>query len=163
MTRVVQGFADCAGAWQAVLGGPQPLADAAWLCWILFWRLTLRGAKHAMPLPALVRIVRRTAGGPLDQARAGLRQRLVSEWFARRSPMLPGNCLERSLLVHATWARAIGSTRLMVGFRSAGRTTHGHTWVTSEGELLLERADEIAGFEPACIFDAYGARLTSTP
>lgn len=152
---------DALNAWGSVLRGPHPLADARWLCWMLFWRATLRIAKHAIPLPALVRIVRRTAGGPLDPERCRLRRRLVAEWFVRKSPMLPGNCLERSLLVHATWARAIDSTHLVIGFRSAGPRTDGHTWVTSGGELLLEPRDAIAGFEPACVFDAQGSRVTS--
>lgn len=151
-------FADVRTAAQTILAGRYPVADARWLCWLVGWRVTLALAKRGLSLPVLVKLVRTTAGGPLERDQVDLYGRLVRGWFADQSLLLPGNCLERSLLVYATWARASASTKLVVGFRKQGQDTHGHTWVTSDGNVLLETSRDVAGFEPAFVFDAGGTR-----
>jgi hypothetical protein len=158
-SRVGRGARDAAQALAAAARGPQPASDLRWLCWTLGWRVVLVAAKHVVPLPALVKSVRWTAGGPIAEGHAAWRRAALTRWHAEASPLLPGNCLERSLLVHATWARVADSTHLVVGFRRAGTGMHGHTWVTSAGQLLLEPRSAIEGFQPACVFDADGVVL----
>jgi hypothetical protein len=157
--RLVALFRDVRHAVSAARGGRDPGRDLAWIAWLVLWRVCLRALKHVVPLPVLVRAVCRTAA----PARGGgaLRRQLMSEWFARRSVMLPGNCLERSLLVHATWASASAPTRLVFGFRRRGGSTQGHSWVMSDGALLLEAPGAIEGFQPACSFDPTGARAAA--
>ena len=154
-------LADVNTAWHAVLAGPHPVADTRWLCWVVGWRVTLGIAKRVVSLPTLVRLVRVTAGGPVAREHADLHGGLIRKWFANQSRLLPGNCLERSLLVYATSARSSASTELVVGFRKAGQDTQGHTWVTSEGNVLLEAPSDVAGFEPAFVFDAGGTRTSA--
>jgi hypothetical protein len=159
--RHVRAFADVRAAWRAVLAGPHPVADAKWLCWLLWWRVTLGVAKRTISLPVLVKLVRSTAGSSVDHEQADMHRRMMRQWFADQSLVLPGNCLERSLLVYATWAPSSASTELVVGFRKAGRDTQGHTWVNSDGHVLLEASSDVAGFEPAFVFDAGGTRTTA--
>jgi hypothetical protein len=154
-------FSDVHAAWRAVVAGPHPVADTRWLCWLVGWRVTLGAAKRVVALPVLVTMVRSTAGGSVTPRHAELHNHLLREWFADGSRLLPGNCLERSLLVYATSARASASTELVVGFRKAGQDTQGHTWVTNEGKVLLEASHDIAGFEPAFVFDAAGTRVSA--
>jgi len=162
ISTALRALADGQKAWRTLAAGPRPVADARWLCWMVAWRVTLGAAKVAISLPVLVRLVRVTAGGALEHQRSVLRCRLLREWYTQQSPLLPGNCLERSLLVHATWARTSASTQLVVGFRKTGHDTQGHTWVTSSGEVLLESPKDVAGFEPACVFDASGTRIAAS-
>ena len=154
-------IADLARAFRAVAASPHALADLQWLCWALFWRVSLRPAKRTFALPRLVRLVGRSAGALRGTGMGSARTTLVRDWFDRRSPLLPGNCLERSLVVHGTWASARLPSELHVGFRRAGRQTQGHTWVVAEGAVLLEARDEVARFESACVLDDCGLRVTS--
>jgi hypothetical protein len=154
-------LSDVRAAWRAVLAGPHPVADTRWLCWLVGWRVTLGVAKRVVALPVLVTLVRSTAGGTVAPRHSDLHNQLLQGWFAGGSRLLPGNCLERSLLVYATSARASASTELVVGFRKAGQDTQGHTWVTNEGNVLLEASNDIAGFEPAFVFDAAGTCVSA--
>lgn len=159
LARAASGLRDAAVASLAAARGPQPAGDLWWLCWMFAWRVALRPAKYAVRLPLLVRLVRLTAGGTVTDQRGAWRRLMLSRWHRSGSALLPANCLERSLLVHGTWARVSSSTHLVVGFRRAGEQTHGHTWVTEAGEVLLESPAAIEGFQPACIFDADGTSL----
>lgn len=157
LARAASGLRDAGVACLAAATGAHPAGDLWWLCWMLAWRAALRPAKFVVPLPLLVRLVRQTAGGPLPGERGAWRRQMLSLWHRSGSALVPANCLERSLLVHGTWARASSSTQLVVGFRRAGEQTHGHTWVTDAGEVLLESPAAVEGFQPACRFDAAGA------
>jgi hypothetical protein len=162
--RFSRGLEDLGRAVGAIRKGPQPLSDAQWLLWLLAWRVSLGMAKRAVSLPRLVRAVRVTAGDSPRRAAEEIRTDLVGEWYRSESPLLPGNCLERSLLVHATWASVQRPTQLQVGFRRDRATTQGHTWVTSNGAPVLEPADAVRGFEVACAFDDTGTRhVAHTP
>ena len=160
MSRARRAIADLSRACRAAAAGPHALADLQWLCWALCWRVSLRPAKRTLALPRLVRLVGGSAGALRRAGPGSIRTALVRGWFDRRSPLLPGNCLERSLIVHGTWASARMPSELHVGFRRAGRQTQGHTWVVAEGAVLLEARDEIARFESACVFDDGGLRVT---
>jgi hypothetical protein len=140
-------------------GSPR-LAHAWYVLWLSGWRVLSRPAKHVIPLPTLVRLMRGTVG-PSAGARvvADARQALLTRLFVERSPLLASNCLERALVVHGTLAPAWPGTQLIVGFRCGEDGMHGHTWVVRDGVLQLEAAADVRGFVPAVSFDASGARL----
>ncbi len=152
---------DVARAARTITRGPRPLADLGWLCWLLSCRAVLGSAKRLLALPRLVRFVRAAAPAAAASAEAGVRFARIRAWLARRSPLLPSNCLERSLIVVGTWHSGGVAVELHVGFRRSEAATEGHTWVTAGGALLLESAEQVAPFESACVFDARGVRATS--
>jgi hypothetical protein len=162
VTRYRRAVEDVGRAVRAIRNGPQPLTDLRWLAWLMAWRGALGIAKRVVSLPRLVRAVRMTAGNARGDA-GEIRTGLVGQWYREDSPVLPRNCLERSLLVHATWASVCQPSQLRVGFRRDRATTLGHTWVTANGSLVLEAAETVSGFEVACVFDDTGARRAAHP
>lgn len=152
---------DLARATRAIGKGPHPLADLRWLCWALACRAALGPAKRLVALPRLVRLVRWSAGAAESSHGTCTRTDLIGDWFARYSPLLPANCLERSLIVFGTWSSVGIPVELHVGFRRAGTATEGHTWVTARGVLLLEPRQHVAPFESTCVFDEGGVHATT--
>ena len=156
--RIWRALSDLGRALREIRKGPQLLADLRWLVWLMAWRVSLGVAKRVVSLPRLVRIVRVTAGDSRCSGTKEIRTGLVGQWYRLASPLLPSNCLERSLLVHATWASVQLPSELRVGFRRDRTTTLGHTWVTSNDAPVLEAGDAVCGFEVACAFDDTGDR-----
>jgi hypothetical protein len=136
------------------------LVHCWYVVWLSGWRVLSRPAKHVVPLPALVRMIRGTVGPRAGvRAVADAREALLERLYAEHSPLLPSNCLERALVLHGTLAPAWPGTQLVVGFRRGERGVHGHTWVARDGVLQLEPPTDVRGFIPAVRFDASGARL----
>jgi hypothetical protein len=123
------------------------------------WAVILRPLKHAVPLGALVRLMRRrAASGPAHVELVGRLDRIFRSTarFPRRAP---SNCIERALGAYRLLCRAGVRPELVVGVRrSANGTVDGHTWVVVDGRAVGEDDARVAAFTRLMAFDAGGHR-----
>lgn len=138
--------------------------DARLLVRMLAWACGLRALKHAMPLPALVRLVRLNARAQTsrytEDDRRRDRERIVTlaGWSCRLTRWSSGgNCLERGLVQYRFLAAAGFEPSLYVGFGRGGRgELRGHAWVVLDGRPVGESEASLADFELAVAFGPDG-------
>ena len=128
-----------------------------WMCAVV-----VRVLKHVLPLPRLVRLLRRGVW-----IRHRPQRVLVLRSLATVGPALPlrlpANCLDRSLALFRLLVAAGAAPRLVVGVRSDGRTrVGGHVWIQLDGEALGETAADQSPFEELLAFDHCGRSLTAS-
>jgi hypothetical protein len=130
-----------------------------WLAGRIFaWACCLPVLKRVVPLPALVRLIRRPGG--VGARVAALDQRIVT--FARWSCRMTGwpgrgNCLERGLLMYRFLGLVNARPSLVVGFgRGDEGAMRGHAWVLVDGQPVGEADASLSSFETAFIFDPDG-------
>jgi Transglutaminase-like superfamily len=120
------------------------------------WRVAIRPLKGLLPLPRLVRLMRRAPGSP--HRRAAREARVVSlSHRLCRGRLREGSCLERSLLTYRFLAEAGAEPRLVIAVRRGGKSLEWHAWVTRDGQAVHESDESLSGYLPVVIFDTRGA------
>jgi hypothetical protein len=123
---------------------------------MLGWRLVIRALKWIVPLPRLVRFMRKAPSSP--HRRATREARIVSlSHRLCRGRLREGSCLERSLLAYRFLTEAGADPTLVVAVRSSGDSFEWHAWVTRGGRPVHETDETLRAYLPVVIFDARGA------
>ena len=127
------------------------------------WGAALRVLKHAVPLPALVRMMRLSASRqpPANVSRECEKVATLARW-ACRAPLRVrhGGCLERGLVAYRYLSRFNVDACLMVGVRPEDRSgSRGHAWIEVGGRLIGEAQESIEPFTCIFAFDANGQLL----
>ena len=123
----------------AALTGVLLLLPVSTLWRVAIWMAVLRMAKLVVPLPYLVRAVRRRArSGPRDAGREARLIATIDRVAAHMRLGVEDNCLERSLVAYRFLAGAGASPELVVGVARDERGVRGHAWVTVDGRPVGE-------------------------
>jgi hypothetical protein len=129
------------------------------------WSVALRGLKHVMPLPALVRLVHRRPVARRELPRdADERITTFARWACAAARLSrEGNCLERGLVTYRYLSGFDRAPSLVVGacFDQPDEVLRGHAWVQLGGRVVGEAPSAVERFTPVMSFDARG-RLTSS-
>jgi len=123
------------------------------------WALLLPVAKHIVALPKLARFMWRQAE---DASRAGELDRIVrlSAVAARCLPLAgQDNCLERSLITYRYLSGVGLNPHLVVAVRTADLASHGHAWVTVNGEPLA--GEDVSMFTPVLEIGGRGVPIST--
>jgi Transglutaminase-like superfamily len=125
-------------------------------CRMAAWSLAVPILKHALPLPALVRLAWSRPRG----VRRPARDREIAQltwWTSRVQPRrFPDNCLERSLVAYRFLARAGARPRLVTGVGRTGAEIVGHVWVTVDDEPVHDGVDSLRAYKPLVEFGDHG-------
>jgi hypothetical protein len=120
------------------------------------WRIAIRPLKRLLPLPRLVRLMRKGPGSP--HRRANREARIVSlSHRLCRGHLRDGSCLERSLLAYRFLTEAGADPTLVVAVRESDDSFEWHAWVTRDGRPVHETEEALRGYLPVVIFDTRGA------
>jgi len=136
----------------------RPASGLAWIAWLITCRWSLPLLKRALPLAWLVRLVRWSAPRGDTETREE-RHRVLDGWWTAASPVLPSNCLERSLIVYGSLVEPRNDCALVVGFRKRGPLLEGHAWAALDGRPMMDTSEPGESFVPACAFDGSGRRV----
>lgn len=140
------------------------LSPGEWGLLVRFWggAALVRVLKYVTPLRVLVAL-----------ARTGVRVRPSTERVAqlteagasvRLGPWrVPGNCLERSLVLYRLLIASGARPHLVIGMKpghthAGSACAPGHVWITLGGQVVGAREDDEPGFVPVVAFDAAGQR-----
>jgi Transglutaminase-like superfamily len=137
-------------------------SDARLAVRIALWTGALRVLKHVVPLPALVRLVRRR---PTRDWRWREEQVLVlARWASRVWAWSSRDaCLERALVSYRYLSGMGADVRLVFGFSRQERgALKGHAWVAIGRRVVEEDEKALSAFSPAGAFGPDG-RLTAVP
>jgi Transglutaminase-like superfamily len=139
-------------------------SDAWLLARILGWSLVLPIAKHALPLPRLLRLMRpRKRTTQRDRKREVAIVSLAAWVFKTRPPRARDNCLERGLVVYRYLSRAGAGPELVIGAAKGVQGVHGHVWVTIDGRAVHDSPATLAGFEPILVVKSDGSLIGTPP
>jgi hypothetical protein len=131
------------------------LASAAAVARLAVLFLILAGAKRM----ASVQTLAAWASRPVRRQRRTPHALVVGRVL--RAGTLVGSpdrdCLQRSLLLYRELRRAGAPATLVVGMRRGGGVLAGHAWVHVNGDVLVESAADVGGFEPVLTFPARDA------
>jgi hypothetical protein len=134
------------------------------------WAVVLRGLKHVVPLPRLVRLAQTDTA---REVRSGAFERRLEAYLERRRrfPLrAPGNCLERSLGAYRLLCAQGSNPELRVGIAvnsqlhnsqlpTSQLPMRGHVWVEVDGRPFGERPGDLDGLTPVVTFGADGCTL----
>jgi hypothetical protein len=140
------------------------------------WAVVLRGLKHLVPLPKLVRLAQADTA---REVRSGAFERRLEGYLERRQRFpfrAPGNCLERSLGAYRLLCAQGSDPQLRVGIAvnsqlhnaqrpkaqlpNAQLPMRGHVWVEVDGRPFGERPGDLDGLTPVVTFGADGRTLS---
>jgi hypothetical protein len=128
---------------------------------ILAWAVTLRVLKYFVPLPTLVKAMRRL---PAQSVRAIEREQQViafARWACRLTAWpARGNCLERALVSYRYLGPLGAEPVLFVGLgRDLDRSVRGHAWLVVDGQPVDETRDSLSDFKRVIAFGADGDQV----
>ena len=129
------------------------------------WAVVLRGLKHVVRLPRLVRLAQTDTA---REVRSGAFERRLEGYLERRQRFpfrAPGNCLERSLGAYRLLCAQGSNPQLRVGIAvnsqlhkaqlpNAQLPMRGHVWVEVDGRPFGERPGDLDGLTPVVTFGA---------
>lgn len=138
------------------------------------WGIVLRGLKHVVPLPRLVRLAQADTS---REARSTAFERRLEGYLQRRQRFpfrAPGNCLERSLGAYRLLCAHGSHPELRVGIavnsqlhnsqlpknQLPNSQLRGHVWVEVDGQPFGERPGDLDGLTPVVTFGADGRMLS---
>jgi hypothetical protein len=141
---------------RAVLGSP---ADLLLFARLLVWAAALPILKRTRSVTRLVALMT-PAESQRSSARIERNAITLSRWIYR-APLVPDNCLERSLLAYRYLVRDRREHRLYLGIRAEEGGYPGHAWLTVDGVPVHEPDESLEAYVPLVVFDGYG-RVIST-
>jgi hypothetical protein len=126
---------------------------------IITWALVLRPLKYIVPLPVLIRALRRKPQATSRNLRKERQVVAFARWASRVTAFPSrGNCLERSLIAYRYLTALGANPTLVVGFGiGPNRDVRGHAWVVVDGQPVDDSDDALAGFEETMAFGPDGA------
>jgi len=137
--------------------------DLFLLARMTMWGAALRVLKYAVPLPALVRMMRSSATRQptANVGRECEKVAKLARWACRAPQRVRhGGCLERGLVAYRYLSRLNVDPCLMVGVRPEDRRgSRGHAWIEVGGRVIGEAQESIEPFTCIFAFDANGDLL----
>lgn len=140
-----------------VLGSP---ADLLLLARLLAWAAALPILKRRRSVTRLVALMTPTAS-QRSNARIERNAITLSRWIYR-APLVPDNCLERSLLAYRYLVRDGREHRLYLGIRANEGGYPGHAWLTVDGVPVHEPDESLEAYVPLVVFDGYGKVVSAS-
>jgi hypothetical protein len=139
-----------------VLGSP---AGLLLLVRLLAWAAALPILKRTRSVTRLVALMT-PATSQRSNARIERNAITLSRWIYR-APIVPDNCLERSLLAYRYLVRDKREHRLYLGIRADEGGYPGHAWLTVDGVPVHEPDKSLEAYVPLVVFDGNG-KVVST-
>ena len=134
-----------------VLGSP---ADLLLLVRLLAWAAALPILKRTRSVSRLVALMTPSTS-QRSNARIERNAVTLSRWIYR-APLVPDNCLERSLLAYRYLVRDSREHRLYLGIRADEGGYPGHAWLTVDDVPVHEPDESLETYVPLVVFDGYG-------
>jgi hypothetical protein len=137
--------------------------DATLFVRMIGWSVLLAGLKHAVPLPALVRMMAgraRAARGDVSIDRIAT----LARWACRvTQASAHGRCLERGLMTFRYLTAAGVPSCLVVGMSASDiNGSRGHAWIQIGDVVVGEPVSDVSGFTRVMAFDVNGLASSET-